>query len=154
MSKKFFKWFKAFYFFLIMFLSIIYAVSIVFNIIHLDIFLLVLINIVFIFIALIMIFIYDYYKNMTIDIKFSSDDIILITNKEKFIFPKKQVLEILETPGRIVLNCYVNGRQKHFLYQTLYFPFIKGEINVKYLKDNLPNCKFSTGMRWSLYYWR
>ena len=156
MGKQFFKYLKAFYILSTTFLSIIYAASIIYNIVHLDVFLLFLINIVFVLIVLIMTFIFNYYKNMTVDINFSGNDIIICTNKEKLIFPKKQVEEIVKMPGKIILKCYVNGKQKHFLYQTIYIPFKENKVIIKCLKDNLPSCKFSTGsnLMWSLYYWR
>lgn len=156
MGKKFSKFLKLFYVFVITFLAIVYVTSVVYNIIYLDVFLLVFIHIALVFIALIMSFIFSYYRNMAVDIKFYDDDIIIRTNKDKFTFPKRQVVEIVKLPGKVVLNCYVDGKQKHFLYQTIYVPFKENKAIIEYLKDNLPNCKFSTrfDLMLSLYYWR
>lgn len=156
MGEKFYKFLKLFYGFVITFLAIVYVMSVVYNIIYLDFFLLVLIHIVFIFIVLIMTYIFSYYRNMTVDISFFGDDIFICTNKEKLKFPKKQVAKIIKMPGKIVLICYISGKKKCFLHQIIYFPFKKSKISFEYLKANLPNCKLSVGndQLWTLYYWR
>lgn len=96
------------------------------------------------FITIVETILLKYYGNIVVSIEYQDDNVILITNKERYILPGKYFTEVKEdiSTARTYIKYNDGKKAKTFVYQMKYSPFKTYYLNIDEMKIHMPFALF------------
>lgn len=96
------------------------------------------------FITIVETILLKYYGNIVVSIEYQDDNVILITNKERYILPGKYFTEVKEdiSTARTYIKYNDGKKAKNFVFQMKYSPFKTYYLNMDEMKIYMPFALF------------
>ncbi|MDD6848326.1 MAG: hypothetical protein PUD53_06110 [Oscillospiraceae bacterium] len=100
---------------------------------------LILFFISILFITILEIFLLKYYRNIVISVGFINDCVVINTNKEKYVLPKKYFTRVKEetSNGRTYIFYNDGTQEKKFVY-IMRYAFKTRHLNISEMKTQMP----------------
>ena len=90
--------------------------------------------------AVVEIFLLKYYGNVVTSVEFSGNDVIIITNRKRYVLPDKYFTRVKEdTSTARTYITYDDGQSvKRFVFQMKYSPFKTYHLDIAEMKKHMP----------------